>query len=117
MSVLHTLKIRQFDLQPVYSTWVDAPRFRGNETKDGKVDIWLASIKQGCKGRGIPKDLWPTVAQHYMGGKATQRLDEVKQVMIQMYGKNYTWNWKRFKTAMLNMHCKKKRVILCQYVS
>ena len=106
MAILHAIGFKPFDLEPVYKTWLDAPKFRGNEVKDGKVDIWLNTIKQGCKERGIPKDLWPVVAQNYMSGKATQRLEDVKKVMTQMYGEQWSWNWKRFKAAMLNMNCR-----------
>ncbi|KZT67888.1 hypothetical protein DAEQUDRAFT_751533 [Daedalea quercina L-15889] len=103
MSVLDAFKIKPFDLDPVFASWLDAPRFLGNPKKDPPVNDWLAQIKAGCIERKVPKDYWHKVGQHYLGEKARKRLDEVKLVMKNMHGGKYKWNWKSFKTAMRNM--------------
>ncbi|KIP06780.1 hypothetical protein PHLGIDRAFT_118719 [Phlebiopsis gigantea 11061_1 CR5-6] len=102
--MLHALNIKPFDLQPVYTSWTDAPRFNGKEKKDFTVASWLAKIEEGCKLHRVPKALWPEVAQHYMGEKATRRFKKVAEVMTQMHGNSYIWSWKRFRTAMENAH-------------
>lgn len=105
MSVLDAFKIKPFDLEPVFASWPDGPRFLGNPKKDPSVDDWLAQIKAGCLERRVPKDYWHKVGQHYLGEKARKRLDEVKLVMKNMHGGKYKWNWKSFKIAMRNMGC------------
>lgn len=104
--MFNTLKIKsEFDLEPVYASWKDAPKFNGNEKKDGTVRSWLDAIESGCKERKVPKAKWPELAQHYMGKKATARFYEVKKVMVHMHGVKYVWTWSKFTTAMTNMNC------------
>lgn len=103
VSVLEAFKIQPFDLEPVYASWPDAPRFHGKPKKDLPVDEWLARIKEGCIARKVPKEYWYRVGQSYLEGKAKGRFAEVKAVMQHMHGGRYTWNWKNFKVAMRNM--------------
>ncbi|KAI0945914.1 hypothetical protein AcV7_010028 [Taiwanofungus camphoratus] len=101
--MLDAFKIQPFDLEPVFASWPDAPRFLGKPKKDLPVNDWLAQIKAGCIERKVPKEYWHKVGQHYLGDKAKVRFDEVKLVMKNMHGGKYKWNWKSFKVAMRNM--------------
>ncbi|KZT05065.1 uncharacterized protein LAESUDRAFT_702632 [Laetiporus sulphureus 93-53] len=101
--MLDAFKIQPFDLQPVFASWKDAPRFLGKPKRDPPVDEWLAQIKAGCVERKVPKEYWHKVGQHYLGDKAQARLEGVKLVMQNMHGGRFRWNWKSFKTAMCNM--------------
>ena len=103
--IVEAFKIKPFDLEPVYSTWPSAPVFQGNPSRDMPVTDWLQQIKDGCKARGVPKEYWHKAAQHYLGPQARARFDELKAVMRTLHGGRYSWNWKRFKVAMLNMGC------------
>ncbi len=99
-----SLKIKAYDLEPVYVSWPDAPVFSGS----GAVDPaeWLEQIKAGCKERKVPKEYWHRVARHYMGPKPRERLDELGKVMAQMTGNKAHWDWKKFKIAVQNLGCK-----------
>jgi hypothetical protein len=103
--MLEAFKLKPFDLEPIYTSWTDGPRFVGNPTKDGPVDDWLSSIKAGCIERKVSQEYWHKVGQHFMGEQAKARLDELKLVMGKVHGGKYRWNWKRFKIAMRNMGC------------
>ena len=104
--MLQAFKIKPFDLEPVYASWPDGPRFVGNPKKDPPVNDWLEQIKAGCIQRKVPDEYWHKVAQHFMGDKARARLEELKTVMVKMHGGKYRWSWKKFRVAMLNMGCK-----------
>jgi hypothetical protein len=103
--MLDAFKIKPFDLEPIYASWIDGPRFLGNPKKDPSVDDWLKQIKAGCVQRGIPEEYWHKVAQHFMGEQAKARLEELKKIMAKVQGGKYRWNWKKFKVAMRNMGC------------
>ena len=103
---LRAFKIKPFDLEPVFASWLDGPRFLGNPRKDEySVDDWLDQIKAGCVARKVPEEYWHRVAQHFMEGDAKTRLDELKKVMAKVHGGKYRWNWKKFTLAMRNMGC------------
>jgi hypothetical protein len=104
-AMFDAFKIKPFDLEPIYASWKDAPRFTGNRKKDPPVNDWLEQIKAGCVARKVPDEYWHKVAQHYMGDKAKARLEELKNVMAKMHGGKYRWTWKKFKIAMCNMGC------------
>jgi hypothetical protein len=72
-TMLDAFKIKQYDLEPVFATWTDAPIFKGNHKKDLPVDEWLDQIKAGCEERDVPEEYWYKVAQHFMGKKAKAR--------------------------------------------
>lgn len=72
--MLDAFKIKPFELEPIFATWSDGPRFVGNPKKDLPVDEWLKQIKDGCVQRNIPEEYWYKVAQHFMGPKAKARL-------------------------------------------
>jgi len=101
--MLDAFKLKPFDLEPVFTSWPDAPRFLGKPKKDLPVDQWLEKIKEGCIERKVPKEVWHKVGQHFMGDGAKARLDELKAVMSKVHGESYRWNWKKFKLAMMNM--------------
>jgi hypothetical protein len=101
--MLDAFKIKEFDLEPIYASWTDAPQFLGKPKKDLPVGEWLDQIKAGCIQRKVPKEYWHKVAQHYMGEKSKARLIEVKTIMAKVHGGNYRWDWKKFRTAMENM--------------
>ncbi|KAH8986595.1 hypothetical protein EDB92DRAFT_1936180 [Lactarius akahatsu] len=101
--MLDAFKLKEFDLEPVLSSWKNPPRFLGNPKKDPPVDTWLEQVKQGCQERKIPKEYWYKVGQRFLGDKARKRLDELKEVLRNLHGGNYKWDWKRFKIAMKNM--------------
>ncbi|KAH9001913.1 hypothetical protein EDB86DRAFT_2801287 [Lactarius hatsudake] len=101
--MLDAFKLKEFDLEPVLSSWKNPPRFLGNPKKDPPVDTWLEQVKQGCQERKIPKEYWHKVGQRFLGDKARKRLDELKEVLRNLHGGNYKWDWKRFKIAMKNM--------------
>jgi len=101
--MLEAFKLKPFDLEPIYTSWSDGPRFVGNPTKDGPVDDWLSTIKAGSVERKVPQEYWHKVGQHFMGEQAKARLDELKLVMGKVHGGKYRWNWKRYKVAMRNM--------------
>ncbi|KAI0270697.1 hypothetical protein BC834DRAFT_922568 [Gloeopeniophorella convolvens] len=101
--MLDAFKLKEFDLEPVLSSWKNPPRFLGNPKKDPPVDTWLDQVKEGCLERKVPKEYWYKVAQHFLGDKARKRLDELKEVLRHLHGGSYRWDWKRFKTAMRNM--------------
>lgn len=71
--MLDAFKIKPYDLEPVFTTWTDGPKFNGNPKKDMPVDEWLDKIKAGCEERKIPEEYWYKVAQHFMGPKAKAR--------------------------------------------
>lgn len=104
------LKIKAYDLEPVYVSWPDAPVFSGNG-KDDPAE-WLEQIKAGCKERKVPKEYWHRVARHYMGQKPRERLDELGKVMAQMTGNKAHWDWKKFKIAVQNLGCK-QTILAC----
>ncbi|KAI5825388.1 hypothetical protein K523DRAFT_251219 [Schizophyllum commune Tattone D] len=101
--MLDAFKLKGFDLEPVYAEWKDGPKFTGDPKRDKPVDEWLEEIKAGCKARGVPKECWHKVGQHFMGDKARARLDELKAVMAKVNGGSYRWTWEKFKIAMRNM--------------
>jgi hypothetical protein len=104
--MLDAFKLKEFDLEPVFSSWKNPPRFLGNPKKDPPVDTWLEQVKEGCQERKIPKEYWHKVGQRFLGDKARKRLDELKEVLRNLHGGNYKWDWKKFKIAMRNMGCK-----------
>lgn len=71
--MLDAFKLKPFDLDPIYASWPNAPRFIGNPKKDPPVDDWLQQIKEGCSERNVPKEYWHKVGQYYMGDKAKAR--------------------------------------------
>ena len=71
--MLDAFKLKGFDLEPVYAEWKDGPKFTGDPKRDKPVDEWLEEIKAGCKARGVPKECWHKVGQHFMGDKARAR--------------------------------------------
>ncbi|KAF9528805.1 hypothetical protein CPB83DRAFT_813344 [Crepidotus variabilis] len=101
--MLSAFKIKEYDLQPIFEQWKDAPTFNNNPKKDLPVEEWLEKIREGCVERGVPEEYWYKVAQHFMGPRAKARLDELKQVISKVHGGKYRWTWKKFKVAMLNM--------------
>lgn len=101
--MLDAFKLKEFDLDPVLKSWKNPPRFLGNPKKDPSVDTWLDQVKEGCVERKIPKDYWHKVGQHFLGDKAKKRMEELKEVLRNLHGGNYRWDWKKFKTAMRNM--------------
>ena len=103
--MLDAFKLKEYDLEPVLSSWKNPPRFLGNPKKDPPVEAWLEQVKQGCQERKIPKEYWHKVGQRFLGDKARKRLDELKEVLRNLHGGNYKWDWKRFKVAMKNMGC------------
>jgi hypothetical protein len=103
--MLDAFKSKEFDLQPIFDSWKNPPCFLGNPKKDPPVDTWLDQVKEGCLERKIPKDCWPKVGQRFLGDKARKRLDELQDVLRNLHGGNYKWDWKRFKIAMRNMGC------------
>jgi hypothetical protein len=103
--MLDAFKSKEFDLQPIFDSWKNPPRFLGNPKKDPPVDTWLGQVKEGCLERKIPKDYWHKVGQRFLGDKARKRLDELQDVLRNLHGGNYKWDWKRFKIAMRNMGC------------
>jgi hypothetical protein len=101
--MLDAFKLKEFNLEPIYASWTDAPVFHGKPKKDLPVKEWLDKIKAGCVERKVPKEYWHKVGQHFMGEKARARLYEVKTIMAKVHGGSYRWDWKKFKTAMENM--------------
>ncbi|KAG1816773.1 uncharacterized protein BJ212DRAFT_1271297 [Suillus subaureus] len=101
--MLDAFKIKEFNLEPIYQSWENPPRFYGESTKDIPVDDFLHQIKAGCAERKVPEEYWHKVAQHYMGDKAKARLQELKSVMAKVNGGKYRWSWKKFTIAMRNM--------------
>ncbi|OJA14455.1 hypothetical protein AZE42_06745 [Rhizopogon vesiculosus] len=101
--MLDAFKIKEFDLEPIYESWENPPRFYGESKKDMHVDDFLQQIKVGCIDRKVPEEYWHKVAQHYMGSKAKARLQELKSVMAKVNGGKYRWSWKKFQIAMRNM--------------
>ncbi|KAF9231511.1 hypothetical protein BU15DRAFT_82301 [Melanogaster broomeanus] len=101
--MLEAFKIKEFDLNPIFESWVNPPMFYGESKKDMSVDDWLNQIKTGCVERKVPEEYWHKVAQHFMGEKAKFRLVELKNVMAKVNGGKYRWSWKKFKIAMKNM--------------
>ncbi|KAI0246331.1 hypothetical protein BJV78DRAFT_1135398, partial [Lactifluus subvellereus] len=102
-TMLDAFKTKEFDLEPALDSWKNPPRFLGNQKKDPPVDTWLDQVKQGCRERKIPKESWHKVGQRFLGDKARKRLDELQEVLRNLHGGNYRWDWKRFKIAMRNM--------------
>jgi hypothetical protein len=103
--MLDAFKIKEFNLELIYETWENPPRFYGESKKDMPVDDFLHQIKAGCVERKVPEEYWHKVAQHYMGDKAKARLQELKSVMAKVNGGKYRWSWKKFTIAMRNMGC------------
>ncbi|KAH9964876.1 hypothetical protein BC827DRAFT_1321941 [Russula dissimulans] len=101
--MLDAFKPKEFDLEPVLEAWKNPPRFFGNPKKDPPVDTWLDQVKEGCLERKIPKECWHKVGQHFLADKARKRLNELQEVLRNLHGGNYRWDWKRFKIAMRNM--------------
>ncbi|KAK7039162.1 hypothetical protein VNI00_010066 [Paramarasmius palmivorus] len=102
-TMLSAFKLKPYDLEPVFASWPDGPKFTGNPKKDPPVEEWLATIKAGCVERNVPREYWHKVAQHFMGEKAKARLDELRAVMAKVHGGNYRWSWEKFKIAMRNL--------------
>ncbi|KAG6830139.1 hypothetical protein H0H92_002003 [Tricholoma furcatifolium] len=101
--MLSAFKLKPYDLEPVFASWTDGPRFEGNSKKDIPVNEWLDKIKAGCEERKIPEEYWYKVAQHFMGPQAKARLDELKAVIVKVNGGKYRWSWKKFRVAMESM--------------
>jgi hypothetical protein len=80
-SIIEAFKIKPADLEPVYASWPNAPRFYGQDPnkkskggiRDLPVEEWLQEIKTGCKERNVPKESWHRVGLHYMGDAARRR--------------------------------------------
>ncbi|ESK90340.1 hypothetical protein Moror_13769 [Moniliophthora roreri MCA 2997] len=102
-TMLSAFKLKPFDLEPIYKSWQDGPKFTGNPKKDPPVDEWLAQIKAGCIERNVPREYWHKVGQHFMREKAKARLDELRAVMAKVHGGTYRWSWEKFKIAMRNL--------------
>jgi len=102
-AILDAFKVQPFDLEPIFQSWTPPPTFTGSPQKDPPVDEWLETIRKGCEERKVPRAYWHKVGYHFMGTQARGRMDEVKQVMRNMHGGKYTWNWKSYKVAMRNM--------------
>ena len=117
MSVLLSVFNKPFDVETVYTSWHDAPVFRGKPRHDGPVDVWLERIKDGCKERKVPKSMWHLVGEHYLHSKAKKRFNAVQSVMANRYGGKYTWDWKRFKIAMSNMQCEYLSLTICDVLN
>ncbi|THV03462.1 hypothetical protein K435DRAFT_278619 [Dendrothele bispora CBS 962.96] len=73
MTILDGFKIKPLDLEPIYDSWPNAPKFVGNPKKDPPVDDWLRQIRAGCVQRNVPREYWHKVAQHYLGDRAKAR--------------------------------------------
>ena len=101
--MLEALKIKPFDLEPIFAEWQNPPIFKG--TSDDDPLEWLEAIKIGCKQRNISKEHWHRVGRHFLGPVPRQRLEELGKVMQKMSGDRATWNWKKFKIAMQNLGC------------
>ncbi|KAG1773389.1 hypothetical protein EV702DRAFT_577661 [Suillus placidus] len=101
--MLQAFKIKEFNLEPIYESWENPPKFHGESKKDMPVDDFLHQIKAGCAERKVPEEYWHKVAQHYMGDNATARFQELKSVMAKVNGGKYRWSWKKFTIAMRNM--------------
>lgn len=97
------LRVKPFDLEPVYVSWKNPPIFNGKKGEDPVA--WLAAIKAGCVDRKIPKEHWYQVGRHYLGKKPRERFDELGRVMQKMTGNKHVWNWKKFKIAVQNLGC------------
>ena len=117
MSVLLSVFNKPFDVETVYTSWHDAPVFRGKPRHDGPVDVWLERIKDGCKERKVPKSMWHLVGEHYLHSKAKKRFNAVQSVMANRYGGKYTWDWKRFKIAISNMQCEYLSLAVCDVLN
>src|ERR1700761_6295319 len=102
MRVLDAFELKEFNLEPIFANWADPPRFEGVPSRDPPVDEWLAAVKAGCEQRGVPRDYWHKVGQHFLGERARRRLEELKGVLRNMHGGRYRLDWKRFKVAMRN---------------
>ena len=72
--MLDAFKLKEFDLEPVFESWKNPPRFLGNPKKDPPVDTWLDQVKEGCLERKVPKEYWHKVGQRFLGDKARKRL-------------------------------------------
>ncbi|KAI0742457.1 hypothetical protein C8Q80DRAFT_1328571 [Daedaleopsis nitida] len=100
-----------FDLQATLDSWATSapehsvPQFNGKpKRKDEPAPgAWLDLVEQGCSARRVPKTHWPAVAKHFMAKKARGRVCEVEKVMMALHGEQWTWSWKNFRVAVLNM--------------
>ena len=101
--MLEALRLKPYDLEPVYVSWPDAPRYNGDSKEDPAA--WLAAIKAGCKERKVPKDYWHRVGMHFMGRRPRERLEQLGTVMQQMTNQKNVWSWKKFKIAVQNLGC------------
>ena len=115
--IVEAFRLKPFDLEPVYQSWPSAPIFQGVLSRDPPVDDWLKQIKEGSTARGVPKEYWHKVGQHYLGARARARFDELKAVMKNMHGGKYHWNWKRFKLAMAHMGCEYSRSSFLRFLT
>lgn len=97
--------MKPYDLDSFCDAWSTAPIFHGESSKDGSVDAWLKDIEQGCKERDVPGKLWHAVAQRKMGRHASDRLYEVRKVMMFVTRGQFTWDWPKLKQAMRHMNC------------
>ena len=100
--MLDALK-KPYNLEAVYTSWPDAPRYNGKSKED--PTIWLAAVKAGCKERKVPKEFWHRVGMHFMGCRPRERLDQLETIMQQMTNRKNVWNWKKFKVAVQNLGC------------
>ena len=101
------LKQKQpYDFEALYASWTDAPKWHGIPDRDGPVADWVAKMEAGLKSRKVPKEHWHEVASRYMGDRATKAWLFVGAATANMFGKNFSWTWKRYKKVMLLVPCR-----------
>ncbi|KAG5219900.1 hypothetical protein IMY05_C4727000800 [Salix suchowensis] len=93
-NMLDAFKIKPFDLEPIFASWTDGPRFTGNPKKDPPVDEWLNQIKEGCVQRKVPQEYWHKVGRHFMEPKAKARdidASETETIRVQTKPSGIFW--------------------------
>ncbi|KAI0819825.1 hypothetical protein BC628DRAFT_1400786 [Trametes gibbosa] len=111
-SVLSFGSTPPFDLQATLKVWgtispesPTVPEFKGKPKRkdDLTPEAWLNMVEKGCNARTVPKTHWPAVGKHFMGKKARGRVLELEKVMHALHGEQWTWRWKDFRIAIMNM--------------
>ncbi|KAH9856160.1 hypothetical protein C2E23DRAFT_810325 [Lenzites betulinus] len=100
-----------FDLQTTLKEWGTTspehpvPEFKGKPKRkdDPTPEAWLNLVEKGCNARAVPKAHWPAVSKHFMAKKARGRVLELEKVMHALHGEQWTWRWKDFRVAVMNM--------------